>query len=282
LSLTFSALTPTFNYGRFLPDAIESVSRQKFGGRVEHLIQDAQSSDATADYLASLGADHVRWWSRPDAGQSDALNMLLAEASGEWIAWLNADDFYLEGAFACIEEVVEANPRVDVVIGDAMFVDVDGCLTRRYSAYNANPRVLRDYRCYIPSCSTFIRRSALTGFQWDTKLRSLMDWDLWLWLVGGGAEFVHVPRPIGAFRRHADQVTQGALSVTHPEVEILRERYGLRTTRSFPSRAMGRVVHMASRARTGAYARDLGAVPRRGGTQIWWPADKDGTSRRGS
>src|SRR5919106_662562 len=90
---SISVLTPSRGYGRFIADAIESA-KQQVGVTVQHVVQDAGSDDGTLDILWSYG-DAVDWTSEPDSGQSDALNRALGRATGDWIAWLNADEFYL-------------------------------------------------------------------------------------------------------------------------------------------------------------------------------------------
>ena len=88
-----SVLTPSYGYGRFIADGIESVIRQR-GVHPQHIVQDAGSDDETLDVLRSFG-DRVEWASEHDQGQSDGLNKALSKATGEWVAWLNADEYYL-------------------------------------------------------------------------------------------------------------------------------------------------------------------------------------------
>jgi glycosyltransferase involved in cell wall biosynthesis len=84
-------LTPSYDFGRFIADGIESVIQQQ-GLRLQHIIQDAGSGDET---LESCGPSAIEWNGRPRPiwGQSDGLNRALAKATGDWIAWLNADEY---------------------------------------------------------------------------------------------------------------------------------------------------------------------------------------------
>ena len=98
-----SVLTPSYEYGRFIADGIESVIQQQ-GLRLQHIIQDAGSGDETLEVLRSFG-DRVEWASETDLGQSDGLNRALLKATGDWIAWLNADEYYLpDGLRVLVEE----------------------------------------------------------------------------------------------------------------------------------------------------------------------------------
>src|SRR5579862_7410240 len=83
-------LTPSFDYARFIGDALDSV-RLQTRVTAHHYVQDGGSSDATVELLKRT--DGVSWQSRPDRGQSDALNTAFSRGSAPWVAWLNADEF---------------------------------------------------------------------------------------------------------------------------------------------------------------------------------------------
>ena len=153
-----SVLTPSYRYARFILDAIESVVRQD-RLTVEHVVQDGTSDDGTVDILKSYD-DRIVWMSEPDEGQSDALNRALARANGTWIAWLNADEFYLPGALATLARQAE-RAGADVVYGDCVFVDANGRIERLLPQHRFSGKILREYGCYIPSNTVLIRRSVL-------------------------------------------------------------------------------------------------------------------------
>src|SRR5262249_6710278 len=138
-----SVLTPSLNYARFIEDALISVRDQRNGDlTVEHIIQDGLSSDGTVDVITSFRG--VTWSSEADRGQSDALNKALEKASGRWIAWLNADEFYLPQGIAHLVRVAE-RARAGVAYGDCLFVDGDGRLLRLKAQHRFNARLLREY-----------------------------------------------------------------------------------------------------------------------------------------
>ena len=65
-------VTPSFNQGEFLADAIESVLAQDYPA-IEYLVMDGGSTDSTLDVLRGYGK-RVRWISEPDRGQTDAIH----------------------------------------------------------------------------------------------------------------------------------------------------------------------------------------------------------------
>jgi glycosyltransferase involved in cell wall biosynthesis len=223
-----SVLTPSFNYGRFLADAMASVSDQTHPAveGVEHVIVDGGSTDETLDLLRRAPASVV-WRSEPDEGQSDALQKAFALSRGDWIGWLNADEFYLPGAFQAVAEFVERHPDVALVHGDTVFVDEHGAFLRLQAHHDFRPRVLRWHSPYISSCSMFLRRDAVPARGWDRELRAVMDWDLYLEMWSRGAAFGYLPRPLGAFRLHAGQVSATRVTESSPERQLLVARHHL-------------------------------------------------------
>jgi len=257
-----SVLTPSFGYARFLPDALDSVAAQR-GIEVEHVVQDSCSTDGTVEVLA--GRNGVVWSSEPDDGQSDALNRALERATGEWIGWLNADEFYLPDAIA---RLVEAGERTDadVVFGDAVFVDAGGRLLRLLPQHKFSPTVLRWYGATIPSCAALFRREALGVRPWTVGLRRIMDWDLYLTLAEQGARLAYLPMPAAAFRVHDAQVTSASAAESAAEYYRVAARHGL----SWPTtHGPGRVLHGAMKLVGRAYGRQR-AVAHVSGTDLRW------------
>lgn len=232
-------LSPSLNYGRFLGDALQSVALQH-GTEAEHVIADGGSTDETLDVLRRTPAS-VSWRSEPDRGQSDALNKALSMASGDWVGWLNVDEFYLPWAFDALSECLTRHPDADLVHGDAVFVDVDGNVLRLVAQHSLSPRVLRWERCNISSCAMFVRRDAIPDRPWDPELRVAMDWDFYLGLLARERKFVYIPSPLAAFRVHLGQVSAAPLSYDGTERRLLRERYSL------PDGALGRLALRAGR-----------------------------------
>jgi glycosyltransferase involved in cell wall biosynthesis len=128
--MKISIVTPSFNQGQFIADAIESVANQDYPDK-EHIIIDAQSTDKTIEVIKSYEhLPHLKWVSEPDEGQADAINKGFKMASGDVVAWLNADDYYLADTFSKVADVFERNPQVNIVYSDTMLVDKNKKLLR--------------------------------------------------------------------------------------------------------------------------------------------------------
>jgi glycosyltransferase involved in cell wall biosynthesis len=262
-----SVLTPSYRYGRFIADGIESVIQQR-GLRLQHIIQDAGSDDETLDVLRSFD-DRVEWSSEHDLGQSDGLNKALAKATGDWVAWLNADEYYLpDGLHVLIEE--GERHQADVVYGDCVTVDAKGRILGLRPQHPFSPRILRLYGPFVESVSMVVRRSMLGEDPWDPRLRVVMDWDLYLELASKGAAFRYVAYPVGAFRQHADQASSRR---GRPEAIDVRERHRIPSARWLRKAGIG--LHRIRKLTSGAYTRQFRARPFRGRDLRWFDG-KDG------
>lgn len=264
-----SVLTPSLGYGRFIEDNVLSVLGQD-GVSTQHVVQDGGSVDETADILRRY-EDSIEWVSEPDLGQSDALNKALTSARGRWIAWLNADEFYFPHGLAELIRRGDAT-SADVVFGDNVFVDERGDMIRLLPQHPFSISILRTFGCYIPSSSTIIRRSSLPTRPWDTTVRMMMDWDLYLRLASRHARFEKVNYPVGAFRRHPDQVTAQHPGNFHAEHVKLFARYHI----SPSSRRWGPWLHGAYKLWSGAYWRQVRAGRFHGMSLMW---HRDETAR---
>ena len=205
--MRFSVITPSLNQARFIRDCLTSVGTQHGEGiGVEHLVLDACSQDGTLDILRQ--ADSVLWTSEPDAGQTDAINKGFLRAKGDWLMWLNADDYLLPGALEKVRDYALAYPDVDVIYGDCVFVDEAGTPLREKREGGFDFNMLLFYGCYIPSTATFFRRDLIDhALLLDPQFKNCMDTDYFLRLALAGARFGHLPELLAAFRWHDSNIS---------------------------------------------------------------------------
>src|SRR6476646_7317531 len=95
-----SVVITTYNYGRFIEQAIGSVLSQEFPAeQVEIVVVDDGSTDDTAERVKKYGS-RVRYLQQENRGQAAALNFGFAKARAEIISLLDADDYFLPGKLA--------------------------------------------------------------------------------------------------------------------------------------------------------------------------------------
>jgi glycosyltransferase involved in cell wall biosynthesis len=115
-------IIPSLNQGRFIERTIKSVLDQSYPN-LEYHVQDGGSEDGTKEILACYADRLAGWESRPDTGQSQAINLGFARTSGEIMAWLNSDDIMLPGALAYVAAYFNQHPGIDVVYGHRIVIN---------------------------------------------------------------------------------------------------------------------------------------------------------------
>jgi glycosyltransferase involved in cell wall biosynthesis len=120
-----SIVTPSFNQDQFLEQTISSVLGQGYTN-LEYIIIDGGSTDNSVDIIRKYSNSLTFWKSERDQGQSDAINQGFQRATGDIVAWINSDDYYLPGILLKIIEYFERHPQVDIVYGDLQVIDPSG------------------------------------------------------------------------------------------------------------------------------------------------------------
>lgn len=194
-----SIVTPSFNQGEFIEDAILSVLNQDYPN-FEHIIIDNCSMDGTLDILKKY--PHLKWISEPDEGQSDALNKGFKMATGDIIGWLNADDYFLPEAFTTVANYVLRYPDYEVFYGSFYFVDKDGKYIKGMHSIPFS-RLMAVYNFCYPSSGVFFRRSIFDrGLFLREDFHYIMDIEFYVRLHKTGVKFKNVPEFLSCFRWH--------------------------------------------------------------------------------
>ena len=213
--MKISIITPSFNQGRFIEDAIRSVLDQHYPD-VEHIVVDNCSGDETLNILRKY--PHVRWISEPDHGQSHALNKGFRMATGEVLAWLNCDDFYLPGAFHAAAQAL-SDPAVDGVYSDLQFCDVDGKIIKHYQSHRP-ARFLSLFHAFISSECFFFKRRVMEGIDISEDLHYCMDQEFAANLLYHDYNLRYLKASFAVFRW---QGANKSLDTPHGRIQRLRE-----------------------------------------------------------
>jgi glycosyltransferase involved in cell wall biosynthesis len=197
-----SIITPSFNQAAYLEQTILSVLKQDYSS-IEYIVVDGASTDASVEIIKKYADKLAYWVSEKDGGQAEAINKGFARATGEIIAWLNSDDYYLPGAVNSAVKIFQANPDVVLVYGNMLAVDEHG---KTFNTLTYKQLALDDLLCFqiIGQPAVFMRRSALqktSGL--DSTFHFLLDHYLWIQLAQHG-KILHVYQTWAAARYHAE------------------------------------------------------------------------------
>ena len=225
-----SVVMPSLNAAGTIARSLDSIQAQGVDD-AEVVVADGASTDGTVELLEQR--PEVVWRSEPDRGLSDAFNKGAARARGQVLGWLNADDVYLPGALARVQEAFARDPGLVWLTGRCLIVDGSGNEIRKGVTRYKNALLDRyTYRRhlthnFVSAPSTFFRRDAFEAAgRMDLSLRYSMDYDLYLRL-GRQHRPVVLREPLAAFT-----MADGTLSMTGFEQQFVEHHLVARRYRA--------------------------------------------------
>ena len=202
-------VTPSFNQAKYLDECICSVRDQVNSDLIEHIVIDGGSTDNSIEVLEKH-SDWLKYWhSKPDNGQSAAINEGFRLAQGRILSWINSDDALAPGAARQMIKTLGSIDKPAWAYGRSMIVDNDSnCLdVGRLDPMNSLADIL-DYHNYLMQPGVFWNRAlwAEVGGL-DESLHFAMDFDLWVKFIGI-CPGIPVESIVGVNRLHSE--TKGA------------------------------------------------------------------------
>lgn len=225
--MKISIVTPSYNQGQFIKRTLESVACQgTLDFEIEHVVFDGGSTDNTVEILKDF-SPAVRWLSKKDNGQTDAVNQGIRSTDGEIIGWLNSDDIYYPNAITRVVEYFKAHPEVDVVYGMADHIDLEDVAFEAYPTEPWNIDRLQE-TCFICQPALFCRRLVVEQHGLlDETLNFCMDYEYWLRLGRAGVNFGYLEEKLAGSRLYADNKTLGSRVKVHKEInDMYKKMFG--------------------------------------------------------
>ena len=221
--MKFSIVTCTWNSAEWLAESIASVDAQQ-DVEVERIFVDGGSEDATLDMIGAVCGD-VKVLNNVRGGISNAMNEGVRVATGDVIAHLHSDDFYVDGTvLQQVRAGLEGTPGAKWLYGRCKSVVEGELVDNDYETKPFSwPNLIRGN--IIPHPATFIDRKtflALGGF--STKLKYVMDYDLWLRLAREHTP-VQLDSYLAAFRFHEGSLSSTNIWACHAECLRVRMDY---------------------------------------------------------
>ena len=196
-----SVVIPTYNLAPLLPGAVESVRAQGWPD-IEIVVVDDGSTDETAAVLESLArAGGLRWFRQENAGAAAARNRGIREARKSWVAFLDADDYWLPGKLAAQFAALGARPSAAFSYTDARLLYDSGAETDVVCGTAARPllpQLLAGNLFATPTA--LVRRDCFDRVGlFEPSLPTGEDWDMWMRLAAH-FDCARVARPLTVVR----------------------------------------------------------------------------------
>lgn len=181
--LPLSVVIPLFNKRPFIAAAVDSVLRQSHAA-FELLVIDDGSTDGGAEALAAIGDARLRIVTQPNGGVASARNRGLAGARHDWVALLDADDWWAPGHLAEIAALASANPSAGIVAASVRQmrggtpIDAERAPPYAHETIDYFARAARDI-LVVHTSATALRRAAALEIGGFRDLRPGQDIDCW-------------------------------------------------------------------------------------------------------
>ena len=200
-----SIVVPSYNQADYLEETLLSIIHQNYPC-LELIVIDGGSTDHSVEIIKKYEQYISYWVSEKDGGQSHAINKGFEKATGKWLAWMNSDDCYLEGA---LHTIFTKLPHIDsdfifgyCSVGET-FADSIPQIHTSGVRKNLEDILLFFYnvRYIIPSQSVFVRKSLVdkVGLL-DESLHYCMDLDWYARLYSAKPRLFEYPFSLSFFR----------------------------------------------------------------------------------
>ena len=225
---TVSVIIPTYNRAHLVGRAIHSVLNQTYQD-FELIVVDDGSTDNTEEVVKSFNNERIKYIKHEkNKGGSAARNTGIKDSKGEYIAFLDSDDEWLEEKLKKQVEVFQnKDSRVGIVYVNFSIVNEKGeSVGKKQGPKGLIFRELLNSNCVGTTSSVVVRRECFKkvgGF--DETLPSCQDWDMWLRLARH-YEFDFIPEELLKYFQHENRIG------TNPEAAIVGRKAILRKIRT--------------------------------------------------
>lgn len=231
MKASISVVIPTYNYGRFVCDAVESALRQTLPP-LEIIVVDDGSIDDTQQRLRTYG-DRIYYVYRKNGGLSAARNTGITLSRGEWVAILDSDDIWHAQKLERLWAAHDLRPEIRAWSADFEdFLETEG-FTDPTISFSGEPRIQSISTCglvygvhFSGGSGAMIHRECFAKVgMFDESLRSVEDLDMWLRIA---AEFrmARVLETLVFVRTHSTSMSTVAVTMEANHRKVIQKTFG--------------------------------------------------------
>ncbi|MEQ9553739.1 MAG: glycosyltransferase [Coleofasciculus sp. G3-WIS-01] len=222
-----SVIIPAYNAEKTIEETVESVLNQTFTD-FELLIIDDGSQDSTLDIIKRISDPRIQVFSYPNGGANISRNRGLAQAGGEYVAFLDADDLWTPDKLEAQLSALQTNPQAAVAYSWTSFIDESGNFLHKGICSTDTGNVYAKLLLvnFLESGSNpLIRRQALVKIDgFDESLPACQDTDLYLRLAEHYL-FTVVPKIQVFYRRSSQSVSSNIVNLELAWLTILERAF---------------------------------------------------------
>jgi glycosyltransferase involved in cell wall biosynthesis len=194
---------PVYNCETWILESIQSALNQTWNDK-EVIVVDDGSTDRTSELCCQFG-NQIRYFRQKNAGANNARNKILKESTGEWIQYLDADDYLLPKKIETCIHFLPNPERVNVIFSD-LFMEYyrNGKLINRYpTQFNLSDGIVEKWVDQLmPQAGGLLWKKKTLEILggWDETLDAHQDTEIYLRLLQSGIPFHYLNQPLAAYR----------------------------------------------------------------------------------
>ncbi|MDO6391764.1 glycosyltransferase family A protein [Pontibacter sp. BT731] len=217
-----SVIIPCYNHSHYLPEAVESVLGQQHPA-VEVIVVDDGSTDRTREVAARY--PQVRYVYQANQGLSAARNTGIRHSTGEYLVFLDADDWLFPGALETNLRHLQQHPQAAFVSGayDNIYEEINVVKeVKRVVSANHYCQLLQVNYIGVPA-SAMYRRWVFEHVLFDKSLKTCEDYDIYL-QVARKYPIIHHQEKIAAYRKHLSNMSSNIPAMLQGVLQVLKRQ----------------------------------------------------------
>jgi glycosyltransferase involved in cell wall biosynthesis len=214
-----SIVTPSFQQAAYLEQTIDSVLSQGYPN-LEYIVVDGGSTDRSVEIIKRHERHLAYWVSEKDRGQTHAINKGLERSTGDIIAYINSDDYYLPGAFERVADAFLSDPNRDLIHGRCRMIDAAGNKTgEQFGSIERFDEIVDLWgvwwggRQFVQPEVFWTRRIMDRVGPFREELFFAMDYDYWLRILRARGLVGRIDAELSCFRLTPAQKSSRAIEV---------------------------------------------------------------------
>jgi glycosyltransferase involved in cell wall biosynthesis len=224
-----SVVIPAYNVAPFIRETIDSILAQSFKDYEIILVNDGSPDTTELERALEPYGERVRYLKQENRGAAAARNAGLRVARGTYIAFLDADDYWMENYLEEQMVLIRQADHFDLVYADALLFGDSELHGRTYMEIAPShgevtfEKLVRD-ECNVITSGVLARRQVLLDVGlFDEELRRAQDYDLWLRLAKSGARLGYQRKVLLRYRIHSDSLSGDAIRQIERHLTVLNK-----------------------------------------------------------
>lgn len=245
-SNTVSVIIPSFNNDRTIQRALRSVLSQNYP-YFEVIVSDDASSDSTVEKVQDMRLSDCRiklLTAVRNEGAGVARNKAIEEATGRYIAFLDADDEWLPGKLQRQVDFFDTNVTVPLSYGAYRRVSRNGQILVVNPPRKVTANMLL-YHSFIGCLTAMYDTTRTNGKVYMSTIRRRQDWALWIRITKAFGDAVGLPEVLGTLYRDAPSLTTNKWQSTKDTASMLKAEFGISGARASMNAMIHNVVALA-------------------------------------